>query len=193
VNGSSIKKYNVKPPKGKILAAFSRTAQLAREVQAQAPSQERAARTETDTLIQDLRHRRGGQSHNRMKLRVGDGDSTILPLLELDWQLQIDQLCLEERQREHVARMHMERIIKRIAAALLELKMRAVAPAAKVRAKIDLFDQAIRLRGRARYAVVVYFPPAAIHFLVELARFKLDCFEPLLDLTDCVILPVQAL
>src|SRR6202008_2208277 len=23
----------------------------------------------------------------------------------------------------------------------------------------------------------VYFPPAAIHFLVELARFKLDCFE----------------
>jgi hypothetical protein len=88
---------------------------------------------------------------------------------------------------------YVERIIERIAAALLELEMRTVAPAAKVRAKFDLFEQAIRPRGRARYAVVVCFPPAAIHFLIELARFKLNCFEPLLDVTDCVILRVQAL
>ena len=54
-------------------------------------------------------------------LRGGDSDSTIFPLLELDWQLQIDQSCLEERQREHVARMRVERIIERIAAALPEL------------------------------------------------------------------------
>ena len=80
---------------------------------------------------------------------------TIFPLFELDWKLQIDQSCLEERQREHVARMHMERIIERIAAALLELEMSAVAPAAEVWAKVDPFEQSIRLRGRARYAVVV--------------------------------------
>jgi hypothetical protein len=98
---------------------------------------------------------RAGHSHNRMKLQVGDSDSTIFPLLQLDWQSQIDQSCLEERQREHVARMHMERIIERIAAALLELEMSAVAPAAEVWAKVDPFEQSIRLRGRARYAVVV--------------------------------------
>jgi hypothetical protein len=64
---------------------------------------------------------RAGHSYNRIKLQVSGGDSTIFPLLDLDWQSQIDQSCLEERQREHVARMHMERIIERIAAALLEL------------------------------------------------------------------------
>jgi hypothetical protein len=90
----------------------------------------------------------GGHSYNRMKLRAGDSDSRIFPLLELDWQLQIDQSCLEERQREHVARMHMERGVKRIAAALLELDMRAVAPAAKIWAKVDLFEQAIHRRDR---------------------------------------------
>jgi hypothetical protein len=62
-----------------------------------------------------------------VKLRFGDSGSTIFPLLQLDWQLQIDQSCLEERQREHVARMHMERVIERIAAALPELEMRAIA------------------------------------------------------------------
>jgi hypothetical protein len=35
-------------------------------------------------------------------LRVGDSNLTIFPLLDLDWQSQIDQSCLEERQREHV-------------------------------------------------------------------------------------------
>src|SRR6201989_1710295 len=107
--------------------------------------------------------------------------------------MEIDQSCLEERQREHVARMRVQRIIELIAAALPELEMRAVAPAARVWARVDLLEQAIRLRGGARYAVVVHLPPRLIHFLVELARFKLNCFEPLLDVTDCIILRVQAL
>ena len=29
---------------------------------------------------------------------------SILPPLDFDWQVEIDQSCLEERQREHVAR-----------------------------------------------------------------------------------------
>jgi hypothetical protein len=120
-------------------------------------------------------------------------DSTIFPLLDFDWQLQIDQSCLEERQREHVARMRVERIIELIAAALPELEMRAVAPATEVWAKVDLVEQTIRLRRGSRYAVVVHLPPRLIHFLVELARFKLNCFEPQLDVTDCIILRVQAL
>ena len=49
--------------------------------------------------------------------------------------MEIDQSCLEERQREHVARMRVERIIELIAAALPELEMRAVAPATEVWAK----------------------------------------------------------
>src|SRR3984957_193757 len=107
--------------------------------------------------------------------------------------MEIDQSCLEERQREHVARMRVERIIELIAAALPELEMRAVAPATEVWAKVDLVEQTIRLRRGSRYAVVVHLPPRLIHFLVELARFKLNCFEPLLDVTDCIILRVQAL
>ena len=39
--------------------------------------------------------------------------SILLPL-DFDWQAEIDQSCLEERQREHVARMHMERGVERI-------------------------------------------------------------------------------
>ena len=53
--------------------------------------------------------------------------------------MEIDQSCLEERQREHVARMYVERIIELIAAALPELEMRAVAPPAEVWAKVDPF------------------------------------------------------
>ena len=103
---------------------------------------------------------------------------SILPPLDLDWQAEIDQPCLQEREREHVARMRVERIIELVAAALPELEMRAVAPAAEVWAKVDPFEQSIRLRGRARYAVVVCFPRAAIHFLVELARVKLNPASP---------------
>jgi hypothetical protein len=51
--------------------------------------------------------------------------------------MKIDQSCLEERQREHVTRMRVERIIELIAAALPELEMRAVAAAAEVWAKVD--------------------------------------------------------
>ena len=89
--------------------------------------------------------------------------------------MEIDQSCLEEREREHVARMRVERIIELIAAALPELEMRAVAPPAEVWAKVDIFEQAICLRGGARYAVVVHFPPRLIHFLVELNWFKPIC------------------
>src|SRR3974390_2857023 len=102
--------------------------------------------------------------------------------------METDQSCLEERQREHVARMRVERIIELIAAALPELEMRAVAPPAKVWAKVDPFKQAIRLRGGARYAVVVHLPPRLIHFLVELARFEPNPLEAPPDLTGGVIL-----
>jgi hypothetical protein len=53
---------------------------------------------------------------------------SILPPLDFDWKAEIDQSCLKEREREHVARMRVERIIELIAAALPELEMRAVAP-----------------------------------------------------------------
>src|ERR1700747_814078 len=105
--------------------------------------------------------------------------------------MEIDQSCLEEREREHVTRMHMERIIELIAAALPELEMRALAPPAEVGAKVDPFKQAIRFRGGARYAVVVHLPPRLIHFLVELARFKPDLFEALLDPPGRVVFRVQ--
>jgi hypothetical protein len=57
---------------------------------------------------------------------------SIAPPLDFDWQAEIDQPCLQEREREHVARMRVERIIELIAAALPELEMRAVAPPAEV-------------------------------------------------------------
>ena len=89
--------------------------------------------------------------------------------------------------------MRVERIIELIAAALPELEMRAVAPPAEVWAKVDPFEQAIRLRGGARYAVVVYLPPRLIHFLVELTWFKPDLFEAQLDPTGRVVFRVQTL
>src|SRR5215471_5400752 len=89
--------------------------------------------------------------------------------------------------------MRVERIIELIAAALPELEMRAVAPPAEVWAKIDPFEQAIRLRGGARYAVVVHLPPRLIHFLVELTWFKPDLFEAQLDPTGRVVFRVQTL
>ena len=64
--------------------------------------------------------------------------------LDFDWKAEIDQSCLEERQREHVARMRVERISELIAAALPELEMRAVAAPAEVWAKVDPFEQASR-------------------------------------------------
>src|SRR6516164_7287397 len=118
---------------------------------------------------------------------------SILPPLDFDWQAEIDQSCLEERQREHVARMRVERIIELIAAALPELELGAVAPPAEVWAKVDPFKQAICLRGGARYAVVVHLPPRLIHFLVELTRFKPDLFEAQLDPTGRVVFRVQTL
>ena len=48
-----------------------------------------------------------------------------------------------------IGRMRVERIIELIAAALPELEMRAVAPPAEVWAKVDPFEQAIRIRGAA--------------------------------------------
>src|SRR3974390_2979836 len=107
--------------------------------------------------------------------------------------MEINQSCLEERQREHVTRMRVERIIELIAAALYELEMRAVAPSAEVWAKVDPFKQAICLRGGARYAVVVHLPPRLIHFLVELAWFKPDLFEAQLDPTGRVVLASRLL
>ena len=86
--------------------------------------------------------------------------------------------------------MRVERIIELIAAALPELEMRAVAAAAEVWAKVDPFEQAIRLRGRARYAVVVHLPPQLIHFLVELTWLKPDLFEAQLDPTGRVVFRV---
>ena len=85
---------------------------------------------------------------------VGDEFSpqSILPPLDFDWQAEINQSCLKERQREHVARMHMERIIELIAAALPELEVRALAPPAEVWAKVDLVEQTVRLRRGARYS-----------------------------------------
>jgi hypothetical protein len=44
--------------------------------------------------------------------------------------MEIDQPCLEERQREHVARMDVRRGVGRIAAALQEIETGAFAPAA---------------------------------------------------------------
>src|SRR6516165_10246284 len=75
---------------------------------------------------------------------------SILPPIDLDRQMEIDQSCLKERQREHVARMHMERIIELIAAALPELETRTVASPTEVWAKVNPFEQAIRLRRGAR-------------------------------------------
>jgi hypothetical protein len=123
--------------------------------------------------------------------------STIFPLLDLDWQSQIDQSCLEERQREHVARVDMERIIERIAAALLELEMRAVAPAAEVWAKVDPFDHPgrgyLHFRGKNNRMINSAFenkraftPVSALHTTTsfgsdfirqvakDIARFKTD-------------------
>jgi hypothetical protein len=87
-------------------------------------------------------------------LRLADDRQhlSILPPLDFDWQAEIDQSCLKEREREHVARMGEERIIELIATALPELEMRAVAPAAEIWAKVDPFKQAI-LRGWARYPI----------------------------------------
>ena len=95
---------------------------------------------------------------------VGDENSphlSILPPLDFDWKAEIDQSCLKERQREHITRMRVERMIELIAAALPELEMRAVTPPAEVWARVDPFEQAIRLRGGARYAVVVHLPPSS--------------------------------
>ena len=74
--------------------------------------------------------------------------------------MEIDQSCLEERRREHITRMRVER---------------------------RSFQASIRVRGGARYAVVVHFPPRLIHFLVELTWFKPDLFEAQLDPTGRVV------
>ena len=128
-------------------------------------------------------------------LRLADDRQhlSIHPPLDFNWQAEIDQSCLKERQREHVARMRVERIIELIAAALPELEMRAVAAAAEVWSKVDPVKQAICLRAGARYAVVVYLPPRLIHFLVELTWFKPDLFEAQLDPTGRVVFRVQTL
>jgi hypothetical protein len=123
----------------------------------------------------------------RRTRKFSQADLSALPLLYPDWQLQIDQSCLEERQREHVARVDVERIIELIAAALHELEMRAVAPPAEVWAKVDLVQQTVRLRRGARYAVVVHFLPRHIHFLIELTTIKPEVFEAQLNLAGRVV------
>jgi hypothetical protein len=111
----------------------------------------------------------------------------MLPPLDFDSKAEINQSCQEERHREHVARMRVERIIELIAAALPELEMRAVAPAAEVWAKVDFVEQMVSLRRGSRYAVVVHLPSRLIHFLIELTSFEPDLFEAQLDLTGRVV------
>jgi transposase len=53
------------------------------------------------------RHELKRPTHETFRgFRQPERDSTIFPLLDLDWQSQIDQSCLEKRQREHASAIY---------------------------------------------------------------------------------------